>query len=52
MRPHKCDESCRCPEDGLPLLWNRATDTHACQDPQCRYAHGIFTEVHGVRIAL
>lgn len=41
MRPHLCDEDCVCPEHGTPLLWHAPSAIHACQDPACRYAHGL-----------
>ncbi len=38
---HRCDDRCVCPTHGTPLLWSRHHDLHACQDPSCRYAHGL-----------
>lgn len=37
---HRCDERCACPVDGKPMLYWPAGGEHACQDPECRYAHG------------
>lgn len=39
--PHRCDEQCTCPLDGKPLLYARASDQHACVDPECANASGI-----------
>lgn len=39
-RAHRCDERCTCPVDGKPMLYWPAGGEHACQDPECRYAHG------------
>lgn len=38
---HRCDQSCRCPVHETPLLYNEAKQQHACQDPQCEFAHGF-----------
>jgi hypothetical protein len=38
---HRCDDRCVCPSHDTLLLWNRHHDLHACQDPGCRYAHGL-----------
>lgn len=38
-RTHRCDESCACPADGLPMFYAPSTGQHACQDPDCRHAH-------------
>lgn len=38
-RAHRCDESCTCPGDGLPMFYAPSTGRHACQDPDCAYAH-------------
>jgi hypothetical protein len=45
VKPHECDESCVCPEHGTPLLWSAATAEHACQEPSCRYAHGMEAQL-------
>lgn len=37
----RCTDACVCPEHGTQLLYNRAHDLHACQDPDCRYGHGL-----------
>jgi hypothetical protein len=36
---HRCDEGCVCPADGLPMVYAPAHGLHACQDPDCDYAH-------------
>ena len=41
MTPHRCDDACVCPVDGKPLLYSATLDQHACQDPECRNAHGM-----------
>lgn len=41
MGPHVCSEHCVCPDHGTPLLWSASHEIHACQDPTCRYAHGL-----------
>lgn len=38
--PHRCDESCVCPEDGLQLIYAPGSDEHACQDVACIFGHG------------
>ncbi|QKV98220.1 hypothetical protein HUT19_41610 (plasmid) [Streptomyces sp. NA02950] len=38
---HWCGAACRCPVHGTPLYYWPAGDLHACQDPNCRHAHGI-----------
>ncbi|MCZ0983922.1 hypothetical protein O1L60_44980 [Streptomyces diastatochromogenes] len=38
---HQCDELCRCPVHGTALYFAPASNLHACQNPNCRYAHGI-----------
>lgn len=38
---HTCGERCVCPIHGTPLLYAPAQDEHACQDPDCKHAHGI-----------
>lgn len=38
---HLCNELCRCPVDGLVLLYHAPTDEHACQDIDCVFAHGM-----------
>lgn len=43
LKPHRCDESCTCPHHGTPLLYSPATFDHACQDPSCEFAHGMFS---------
>jgi hypothetical protein len=35
----RCDESCACPADGRPMYYAPRTGLHACQDPDCDYAH-------------
>ncbi|UKZ02844.1 hypothetical protein BOQ63_001540 (plasmid) [Streptomyces viridifaciens] len=39
-KPHRCDESCVCPDHGTPLIYSRYTADHACRDVDCRYGHG------------
>lgn len=39
--PHKCDDGCVCPIHGTALFYNRLHNEHACQDPDCEYAHGL-----------
>ncbi len=43
MRPtHRCtDDDYLCPLHHTPLYCHPASGDHACQDPQCRYAHGM-----------
>ncbi|MEV5451299.1 hypothetical protein [Streptomyces sp. NPDC052535] len=41
---HQCDELCRCPVHGTALYFAPASNQHACQNPTCRYAHGISAE--------
>ncbi|MFF9204292.1 hypothetical protein ACF1AE_21225 [Streptomyces sp. NPDC014986] len=41
---HQCDELCRCPVHGTALYFAPASNEHACQNPTCRYAHGISAE--------
>lgn len=36
---HRCDERCVCRADGKPMYYAPSTGQHACQDPNCRYAH-------------
>jgi len=38
-RAHRCDERCTCPADGLPMFYAPLTGQHACQNPDCGYAH-------------
>jgi|GEM_PF-6757482 len=38
-RTHRCDESCACPADGLPMIYAPSIGQHACQNPDCEYAH-------------
>ena len=38
---HRCDGRCVCPEHGTPLFYWPNGDDHACQDPECEYAHGM-----------
>ena len=38
-RRHRCGERCVCPADGKPMLYAPARGVHACQDPECKYAH-------------
>ena len=40
---HFCDDACVCPVHSRPLLYWPSGDEHACQDPDCRYAHGLET---------
>ncbi|MFC8570803.1 hypothetical protein ACFUIW_34105 [Streptomyces sp. NPDC057245] len=41
---HRCDELCCCPVHGTALYFAPASNEHACQNPTCRYAHGISAE--------
>jgi len=54
VRPfsHRCDDRCVCPADGLPLLYGRSADQHACQLPDCENAHGLISEFGGFRWAM
>jgi hypothetical protein len=38
---HICDETCRCPVDGLVLLYHAPTGDHACQEIDCVFASGM-----------
>lgn len=40
---HHCDDRCvcLCHDPPLPLLYSRHFGTHACQDPECEFAHGF-----------
>lgn len=39
---HVCDDACQCPDHPGRYVWyHRASDTHACQRADCRYAAGI-----------
>jgi hypothetical protein len=38
-RRHRCCERCVCPADGKPMHYAPSTGQHACQDPDCEYAH-------------
>ncbi|NUS01899.1 MAG: hypothetical protein HOV97_04970 [Nonomuraea sp.] len=49
---HRCDDRCVCPVDGLPLLYARRVDQHACQLPDCENAHGLLSEFGGFRWAV
>ncbi len=42
---HSCDERCTCPRHGTPLIYWPAGDDHACQDPECEYAHGVMKAI-------
>jgi hypothetical protein len=44
-RTRQCGDACWCPVHGTPLYYWPAGGLHACQDPNCRYAHGISAEV-------
>ena len=52
VRLHRCDDRCVCPIDGLPLLYARSIDQHACQLPDCVNAHGLISEFGGFRWAV
>ena len=41
VRPHLCDDTCVCPDDGLPLLYCPGTDEHACVNVECANGHGL-----------
>ncbi|MDX3165777.1 hypothetical protein PV516_18505 [Streptomyces scabiei] len=43
-RTHRCGVTCRCPDHDTPLYYWPAGDLHACQNPNCCYAHGISAE--------
>lgn len=45
MKPHKCTENCKCPEDGTKLLYNKHRDEHSCQDIKCKYGYGMETKM-------
>lgn len=51
-RLHRCDDSCVCPLDGLPLIYAPGADQHACQLADCENAHGLFSEFGGFRWAV
>jgi hypothetical protein len=38
-RTHRCGERCTCPAGGKPMYYAPSTGQHACQDPDCEYAH-------------
>lgn len=40
-RSHRCDERCVCEIHDKPFIYWPAGDDHACQDPDCKYAHGV-----------
>ncbi|MFF2612361.1 hypothetical protein [Kitasatospora sp. NPDC058046] len=40
--PHRCDDTCVCPEHGTTLLHAPAAGDHACQDPDCQHGQGGF----------
>ena len=40
---HRCDEQCICPRCGRPLLYWLSGEHHACSDPDCPLAHGVWT---------
>lgn len=41
---HRCDQACVCPtHPDLPLLYAALVREHACQDPDCEFAHGLET---------
>lgn len=42
---HQCDDRCICPIHHTPMLYSRAQNEHACQDPNCQYAHGLETHL-------
>ena len=37
---HKCDERCHCPSHQLMMYHHKASNSHACQNPECEYASG------------
>lgn len=39
---HVCGPRCVCPTHGTDLLFNAHTCEHACQDPGCEYASGMY----------
>lgn len=39
-RSHRCDNRCVCPIDVKPMFYSAAEGVHACQDPECQFAHG------------
>lgn len=41
LERHRCDERCVCPDHHTQLWWGASQSLHACQDPDCRYAHGL-----------
>lgn len=45
MSDHICNEKCVCPKHkDLQLLYNKASNLHACQNIECVNAHGL--ELH------
>jgi hypothetical protein len=38
---HLCDDRCICPVHDTPMWYSRSCDDHACQDPDCVFAHGF-----------
>lgn len=39
--PHTCTARCVCPVHQTRLVYSPLHDDHACQDPDCVYAHGM-----------
>lgn len=39
---HTCGRNCVCPLHKTPAYFNLSTGEHACQDPECRFAHGYW----------
>lgn len=42
--PHRCDERCVCPVDGKQMFYSATESQHACQDPDCENAHGMWVD--------
>lgn len=47
---HRCDERCLCPGCGKTLYYAPGPDQHACSDPACAHAHGLYIEWQGTKI--
>lgn len=52
--PHRCsddDPSCTCEVHNKPMYYWPAGDDHACQESDCKYAHGANAVIHSEYIA-
>lgn len=50
-KQHKCDDRCMCPIHGIAMHYSPSSDTHACQNPDCEFAHGFEKGVNGNTIS-